>query len=520
LDIQKHEARDLPNARERFTLKRRHGPRLCPARSGISRSASDSQAVLSISDVIIPARLLRLVCDTAAVRARGLQPASASTPAQASNDFARLGWRELKRRKRRALGLLNACHAIARFSIVLATILAVAGCSKESAPKAGPSAPKVTGDEVEFAAGSPQLDSIAVAAAQARTVAVRHVTGRLYWDDDTTVRIYTPAAGRVTKVLADIGDVVAAGAPLAELDSPDYAQALATARTAVGNLMAADKALERTKALLSHGAYAQKDLEAAEAAYITALAERDRAKAVLLNFGGGDQIYSELERALATDRSEAAADNYAGRTNRLTSQYVVRSPLAGVVVDKNINPGQELRADMMLGNVPQTYNTLFTVSDPTKLWLQVDVAEEDMRVLEVGQRLLVHSSVFPEKTFDGTVEKVGDTLDPSTRTVKVRGVVANPDNLLKAEMYVTVDLVVALDKIANAGVEIPASSVFMLDDQNYLFVEIGPGHFKRQEVKVGTEADGVIPVFAGVTAGQKVVTGGALLLQSIVNPAN
>jgi cobalt-zinc-cadmium efflux system membrane fusion protein len=404
--------------------------------------------------------------------------------------------------------------------LVLAAVLAVAGCGKESAPEAGPAAPKVTGDEVDFAAGSPQLDSIGVAVAQARTVAVRHVTGRLYWNDDATVRIYTPAAGRVTKVLADIGDVVSAGAPLAELDSPDYAQALAAARTAVGNLMAADKALERTKALLSHGAYAQKDLEAAEAAYITALAERDRAKAVLLNFGGGDQVYSELERALAADRSEAAAGNYGGRTNGLNSRYVVRSPLAGVVVDKNINPGQELRADMMLGNVPQTFNSVFTVSDPTKLWLQVDVAEDDLRALEVGQHLLVHSSVFPEKTFEGTVAKIGDTLDPATRTVKVRGAVANPDHLLKAEMYVTVDLVVALDKIANAGVEIPASSVFMVDDQNYLFLEIGPGHFKRQEVKVGPEADGTIPVFEGVAAGQKVVAEGALLLQSIVNPAN
>jgi hypothetical protein len=87
-------------------------------------------------------------------------------------------------------------------------------------------------------------------------------------------------------------------------------------------------------------------------------------------------------------------------------------------------------------------------------------------------------------------------------------------------MYVNVDLDEPTDKLADAGVEIPASAVFMLDDQYYLFVETAPGQFKRQQVKVGAESDGKIPVFAGLAAGQNVVKEGALLLQSIVNPAD
>jgi cobalt-zinc-cadmium efflux system membrane fusion protein len=175
---------------------------------------------------------------------------------------------------------------------------------------------------------------------------------------------------------------------------------------------------------------------------------------------------------------------------------------------------------MMLGNVPQTFNSLFTVTDPTKLWLQVDVAEGDLPALERGQQLHVRANAFPGKDFAGTVEKIGDTLDPATRTVRVRGAVANPDNLLKAEMYVTVDVAEAVDHQPGAGVEIPASAVFMVDDHYFLFVEPAAGLFKRQEVKVGLEADGSIPVLDGLAAGQKVVTEGALLLQSIVNPAN
>ena len=418
---------------------------------------------------------------------------------------------------RRIIGLAAAIFA-------LPVALALSGCGRsEVASTPAMPQPPVSGDDVVFVTNSPQLDSITIETAQPRTVAIKHVTGRLYWDDATTVRIFTPVLGRVTKVLADIGDAIAVNTPLAELDSPDYAQALASARTAVGNLMAADKALQRTKELLAHGAYAQKDLESAEAAYIGALAERDRAKAVLLNYGGGDQIYSELERALAADRSEATAQHYAGTNdtlNSLNSRYVIRSPLAGVLVDKNINPGQETRPDFQLASFQPMVTPLFVVSDPTKLWLQVDVAETDLPSLEPGQPLRVSSAAYPDKIFSGTVDKISDTLDPSTRTLKVRGVVANPDNLLKAEMYVTVDVVQAADKLADAGVEIPAPAVFMIDDQYYLFVETGPGHFHRQPVKVGTEADGKIPVFAGISAGQKIVTGGALLLQSIVNPAD
>lgn len=414
---------------------------------------------------------------------------------------------------------------ISLFSVTfLLAALSLAGCGREeTAPAPEPPAPTVSSNEVAFATGSPQLDSITVETAQPRTLVIRHVTGRLYWDDDTTVRIFTPVFGRVTKVLKDIGDAVDAGTPLAELDSPDYAQALANARTAVGNLMAADKSLQRTKELLAHGAYAQKDLEAAEAAYIAALAERDRAKAVLLNYGGGAQVYTELERALEADRSEAAACNYAGTNDVLgssSSRYLVTSPLAGVVVDKTINPGQEIRPDFQLASFQPMVTPLFTVSDPTKLWLQVDVPEDELPSLEPGQPLQIHTEVYPDTTFTGTVDKISDTLDPSTRAIKVRGVVANPDNRLKAEMYVSVDVAQAADKLAGAGVEIPASAVFMVDNEYYLFAETAPGHFQRREVKVGTEADGKIPVFHGLDAGEKVVSAGALLLQSILNPAD
>ena len=367
------------------------------------------------------------------------------------------------------------------------------GCTKDSTVTTPAlSEPKVNSAKgiVRFPTNAPQLASITVQDAQPRTLAVTHVTGRLYWDDEKTVRVFTPVSGRVIAIRASLGQPVLIGMPLAEIDSPDFSQALANARTAMGNLAMAEKANTRARELLQHGAAAQKDVEAAQAAYIAALAERDRAKAVLANYGGSDKS-----------------------TN---SVYILRSPLAGVLVEKNINPGQELRADLMLANAPNLFAPIFVVSDPAKLWIQLDVAELGIASLQPGQQLRVYSGAYPDKVFEGELANIGDSLDPTTRTVKARGVVKNPDKLLKAEMYVTADLLADPSKAGHASVEIPAKAVFMKDNQSWLFIEKSPGQYQRKLVKTGSEYDGKILILDGVMASQRVVTEGCLLLESLI----
>jgi len=376
----------------------------------------------------------------------------------------------------------------------VAAALLLAGCGKPPVTEVeDPPAATVKGDTVSFATNAPQLVSISVEPARPRTMAVTHVTGRLYWDGDTTVGVFTPVAGRVVSLLADLGQPVTAGTPLAVIDSPDFAQALANARTAVANLAAADKANTRTKELFAHGAAAAKDVEAAEAAYQAALAERDRAESVLANYGGSD----------------------AG-TNSI---YTLRSPIAGTLVDKNINPGQELRADLMLANAPNLFAPSFTVSDPSKLWLQVDVSESDLPALQKGEALQITTRAFPGRVFDGVLDNIGATMDPATRTVKVRGVVNNPGLLLKAEMYVLVDVVQDSARAGALGVEVSSKALFMKGDDSFVFLETAPGTYQRKPVKVGIEKDDKIPIYEGVNPGEKVVTEGALLLQALVEPA-
>jgi cobalt-zinc-cadmium efflux system membrane fusion protein len=150
----------------------------------------------------------------------------------------------------------------------------------------------------------------------------------------------------------------------------------------------------------------------------------------------------------------------------------------------------------------------------------LDVAEADLSALQPGQKLLVSSRAFPGRVFDGVVDRIGATMDPNTRTVKVRGIIDNPDKLLKAEMYVLADVVEASDQTGKLGVEVSSKALFMKGDDSFVFLEDAPGTYERKQVKVGTEKDNIVPIYEGISPGQKVVIEGALLLQALVEPSS
>jgi cobalt-zinc-cadmium efflux system membrane fusion protein len=174
----------------------------------------------------------------------------------------------------------------------------------------------------------------------------------------------------------------------------------------------------------------------------------------------------------------------------------------------------------MLANAPNFFAPIFVISDPARLWLQLDVPQQDLPSLRPGQQLRVYSTnALPGRVFEGVIDKIADTLDPLTRGVKARAVVNNPGKLLKAEMYVLADVLADPAGGGQAGVEVPAKALFMRGDDSYVFLEESAGRFHRVRVKVGVERDNKVPVLEGVTAGQKVVVEGALLLQALVEPA-
>lgn len=367
-----------------------------------------------------------------------------------------------------------------RFLCCLTPLLLAAACGRAPEKDDAASGPKVEGETIQFARQSRELAEVRVEKASEAGAASFSLTGRLGWNEDRTTRLTPPVAGRIVRLAASVGERVAKGALLAELSSPDFGQAQSDAARAAADVSVAERSRERIAALYERGAAARKDLDAAESDLVRARAEAQRSAARLARWGG-DLL--------------SAPDQL----------YRMRSPIAGVVVERNANPGLEVR--------PDSPNPVFVVSDPSTLWVFLDLSERDLAEIAAGDRLRVRSGAYPRRIFDSRLDVVGDALDPATRMVKARGTVENPDGSLKAEMYVSVE---AASRGAREAVVVPSRAVLVEGERRFCFVEDGPARFKRVPVSVGVEREGKVPV-SGLSSGARVVTEGGLLLSSLLD---
>ena len=365
----------------------------------------------------------------------------------------------------------------------LAAASLAAACSKEPPLDQKAPEPVVQGDTITFPAPdkAPKLGTATIAAERAPAL---RLSGRLTWDEERTVRVYSPFAGRVTRILVQPGDRVAKGQTLAVLGSPEFGQAQADARRAETDLNLAERNLQRQKELEGAGVAPRKDLQSAEAEY-------ERAK-------------SEVERARGRVRI------YGGSAKGVDPSFAISSPIGGVVVERSINPGQEVRPDQMTSNAPP----LFVVTDPTRLWALLDASEKDLAAVHVGKTVTVRTPVYENESFKATLANVSDFLDPATRTIKARATVGNTDRRLKAEMFVTGEL----DTRQPLRIIVPAKAVFFQGGQHYAFTEEAPGRYVRRKVKTGDDHDGRVEVAEGLQAGQKIVVDDVLMLQQMLQP--
>lgn len=360
---------------------------------------------------------------------------------------------------------------------VIAVAAAASGCKRGDATPE-PAQPGLSDGRVVFPAGSQQLKSFTVEPVKAAGPQTLQLTGRLVWDEGRTVRMFPAFGGRVTRIMVRAGDTVAKGQTVAVLASPDFGQAQADARRAKSDFALAEKNLGRVRDLYAAGVAPHKDLSSAEADYARAEAELARASEKVKLYGGsGDSVDQNL--ALA-------------------------SPIGGVVVERNINPGQELRPDLQLANSP----AMFVITDPSHLWVQLDATESQLGRLKRGQTVRLRTAAWPGETFVATIEAISDFIDPATRTVKVRGSLDNRKRKLKGEMFVSAEL----EAPPKAKLQVPEKAVVSADARSYVFVEEAPGRYARAEVTLDGVHDGVAGIMSGVELGQKVVVDGNLFL--------
>lgn len=314
-------------------------------------------------------------------------------------------------------------------------------------------------------------------------------SGRVTFDDLKVAHVISPVTGRLSRIDAQPGQRVQKGDTLATIESPDVGSAFSDLQKANAEFASADKELKRQRELFDVHAGSQKDLEAAQ--------------------GNFAKAKSELERA----RNKAHLLSN-GKTGMGSQGYTLRSPISGEVVARNVNPGAEVQGQYSGGTMVE----LFTIGELDTVWVMADVFEMDLGKVKQGTECLVRVVSYPQKAFKGIADWVSDTLDPITRTARVRCKLDNPDHELKPEMYATVSL--AADR--QRSLALPRGAILHIGDQTMVFVELGKAadgrtRFERRPVSVNEEMGGdYLPVIRGIAAGEHVVTSGAVALSGML----
>ena len=322
--------------------------------------------------------------------------------------------------------------------------------------------------------------------------------GRIATDDDVTVQVTPPFSGRVIAVPVKAGDVVAKGEVLLTAEASEVAQARA-------DLASARLALDTAK---SQAALAAVNATRALALFkINGAALRDVQQAQ--NDAAAAQNTARTDTgalALVEDRLKVLEASGGGSG----AQAALRSPISGVVLQRQVGPGQYVNATANGATTP-----IFSISDMAKVWLVANVAESDAARLKLGDLITVKVAGLPGRSFRGRIDYVAAALDPVTRRLPVHATVANPQGLLKPEMFADF----ALDTgPADEALGVPASAVIYEGDAARVWVA-GPGHaLGLRQIKAGRTQDGEVEVLGGLQPGDQVATSGAIFIDRAANP--
>ena len=369
----------------------------------------------------------------------------------------------------------------ARLVIPALAILALAACESPTTPEARPqpgARPPATTD-VTLTIVSPEYRT------RQRTI---DTTGKVQFNEESLVRVHAPATGRVVEIFARSGDVVEPGARLFAMDSADLGAAKADYAKAVADAERSAAAARLSRELFEVRAVAQKELREAENDARKAVAERERAASRLQTLGVASQQLADI----------------AARSD-MTTTIVVRAPRGGVVVERNVTPGQ-----VVAYGQSDTPVNLFVIADLGTMWVVADVYEPDVPRLRRDEPMVATLRCCPGERYEGRVSYISDAVDKETRTVKVRSTVLNRGRTLKAEMFVNVAIATGTTR----ALTIPQSAVHREGREVYVLVAGASDQLERRPVVLGDDLGDAVEVTGGLGPGDRVVGTGSILLKS------
>ncbi|HYP08735.1 MAG TPA: efflux RND transporter periplasmic adaptor subunit [Bryobacteraceae bacterium] len=373
--------------------------------------------------------------------------------------------------------------------------LAIAGCSRTSTPPpAAETAKSETAkpaDVITLDAAAQKAAGVVVEAAETKPVELAiSAPGQLVFNEERTWSTGALTDGRIASVRIKLGDSVKEGQILATVHSHEVHDSRADLQSA------------------------EQEVQRAESAEALAVRQRDRAQRLFkLTAISREQLENaeqEVRNAEAATRNAKIAVTKA-RTH--LTEYLdvkpdseehevpVRAPASGIVIERKATSGTVVSAGQ----------ELFRISDAASLWLIAAVNESDLPALRVGQNVRVTVRAYADRGFGGSILRMGEQLDPATRTLQVRVRVPNPGGLLKPGMFASVDVQRGASRSA---LFVRAAAVQDVNGQPAVFVRITPDSFAVRPLQLGRPRDGDVEVTGGLQSGDQVVTKGSFILKS------
>lgn len=303
-----------------------------------------------------------------------------------------------------------------------------------------------------------------------------NLPARLMANPTDVVRVYPPLSGRVLSLKVLPGQEVSKGQAIGTLQSNEATSARSDFEKAKIEASRADLQLQRAKELLQHEVMAQKDYDDLKALDDADHAELERTRETLHNLG-----FSE---------------------NDTSHELPIRSPISGVVLDVSTAPGELQRS---LDNA----NAIATIANIDSIWIVGDLYPNDVGAVRRGQQVEVRVNGYSNEVRTGVIDNISDAVDPTTLTLKVRVVLANPAHKLKPQMYATISVA----NLKRQAIVVPSTAVIRDGIKNYIFVATPDHKYARRDVELGEIHEKTVEVTHGLEDGEQVVSTGAELLR-------
>ena len=324
-------------------------------------------------------------------------------------------------------------------------------------------------------------------------------------NDNATAAVYSPFSGRVTAITAQLGQSVRKGAPLATLLATEVAQSGSDLATAVAAEATAHKQLDLARLTEQR----QHDLFLAEAG-----TQKDWLQSQS-DLVAAENVRLAATAAVAGVRARTAilggANAATGAINATSGQVHLSAPIDGVVVQRQLAPGQFVNSLSAGGSA-----ALFTIADLRTVWVLASVSEMDAAALRVGQTMDVATLANPSTPLHARISWIASMVDPATHRVAVRAELPNINLSLRPQMSVTVRI---FEGHPVESVAIARSAIIYDGQVAHCYVVARDHSLVARELKIGRTQGQLVEVKAGLARGDQVVTRGALFVDSATEDA-